>query len=121
MLRVLSLTEENVLRIKQEKQLTGSIKKSKEIQNCIKIKLSIFFILSFVFSLFFYYFISCFCGVYTNTQIILIEDTLISFGLSMIYPFGINLIPSIFRISALRAKKKNKKCLYKISNLIALM
>ena len=34
LLRLLSLTEENVLRIKQEKQLSGSIKKSKEIQNC---------------------------------------------------------------------------------------
>jgi hypothetical protein len=70
---------------------------------------------------FFWYFISCFCAVYKNTQIILIEDTLISFGISMLYPFGLNLIPSIFRIHALRAPKKDKNKLYSISLFLALL
>ena len=69
--------------------------------------------------MFFWYFISCFCGVYKNTQIILIKDTLISFGMTMIYPFGLNLIPGIFRISALRAKKQDKDCIYKLSEIIS--
>ena len=43
---------------------------------------------------------------------------MISFGLSLTYPFGIYLIPGIFRIPALRAKKKDKKYLYKLSLLI---
>ena len=71
--------------------------------------------------LFFWYFISCFCAVYKNTQMILISDTFVSFALSMIYPFGLNLLPGIFRIPALKAIKKDKKCLYKISNLVALI
>ena len=70
---------------------------------------------------FFWYFISCFCAVYINTQIILIEDSIISFGLSMAYPFALNFIPGIFRIPALRAKNKDKECLYKISAVIALI
>ena len=70
---------------------------------------------------FFWYFISCFCVVYKNTQIILIKDTLLSFGLSMIYPFGLNLIPGIFRIPALKSRNKDKKCLYKLSGIIALI
>ena len=74
-----------------------------------------------MFSFFFWYFISCFCAVYKNTQNILIKNTLISFGLSMVYPFGLNLLPGIFRIPALRAPKKDKKCLYKISNLVAMI
>ncbi len=69
--------------------------------------------------LFFWYFISTFCAVYTNTQSILIKDTLISFMTSMLYPFGLNLLPGMFRMPALRAK--NKKCLYTISSLIALI
>ena len=71
--------------------------------------------------LFFWYFISCFCAVYKNTQIILIKDTLISFGLSMLYPFGLNLFPGIFRIPALRAKNKNMKYLYQFSGIVALI
>ena len=52
---------------------------------------------------------------------ILINDTLISFGLSMLYPFGLNLLPGFFRIPALRSKKKDKKCLYTLSTYIALI
>ena len=81
----------------------------------IKIKLFIFFIVSFILSIFFWYFLSCFCAVYKNTQIILIKDSLLCFGLSMLYPFGINLFPGFFRITALRAKNKDKQTLYKFS------
>ena len=51
---------------------------------------------------------------------ILIKDTLFSFGLSMIYPFGLNLLPGILRIPALRAEKKDKKLIYYISIIVAL-
>ena len=71
--------------------------------------------------IFFWYFISSFCAVYVNTQKILINDTLISFGLSMLYPFGLNLLPGIFRIPALKAPKKDKNYLYKISQLVAII
>ena len=59
--------------------------------------------------------------MYRNTQIILIKDTLVSFGLSMLYPFGLNLIPGMMRIPALRAQKKDRKCLYKVSTFVALI
>ena len=120
-LKRLSLSEKNILEIKQEKDNTKIVEKSKTIEKCINIKFIIFFILSFLFMLFFSYFISCFCAVYINTQKILIKDTLISFGLSMIYPFGLNLLPGFFRIPALRAKKKDNKCLYKLSKIVALI
>ena len=48
----------------------------------------------------------------------LIKDSIISFGLSFVNPFFINLIPGIFRICALRAKNKNKVCLYNLSKII---
>ena len=71
--------------------------------------------------IFFWYFISCFCVVYKNTQIILIKDTLISFGLSMIYPFGLNIFPGMLRIPALKATNKSKKYLYQLSGFVALI
>ena len=120
-LKQLSLSERQILAIKQEKNYKVALKKSNQIRKYIKIKLAVFFILSILLILFFWYFISAFCAVYKNTQMILIKDTLISFGLSMLYPFGLNLIPGMFRIPALRATKKDKICLYKFSGLVALI
>ena len=48
----------------------------------------------------------------------LIKDSVISFGLGLVYPFGLFLIPGIFRIPALKAKKKDQEYLYKFSKLI---
>ena len=118
-LKLLSLSEKNILVLKQENEINLAMRKSKTIEKCLRIKFIIFFLLSNLFLFFFWYFISCFCAVYTNTQIILIKDTLVSFGLSMLYPFGLNLLPGLFRIPALRTKNKDKKCIYKTSLLIS--
>jgi len=120
-LKALSLSEKDILKIKDEKSMISTVKKSKKIEKCIKIKFIFFFLISLILMLFFWYFISCFCAVYNNTQVILFKDTLISFSLSMLYPIGINLIPGIFRIASLRAKNKNKKCMYSFSKIIALI
>ena len=120
-LRSLSLSERTILNLKKISKLRSCLKIAKEIENCLKIKFIIFFIISFLFMSFFWYYISCFCSVYKNTQIILIKDTSISFGLSLIYPFGINLVPGCFRIAALRKHKKDKKFLYNFSKLLSLI
>ena len=121
LLKFLSLSEKDILKIKEEKSAESTVQKSKETERCIKIKFSLFFIISLLLMSFFWYFISCFCAVYSNTQTILFKDTLISFSISMVYPFGINLLPGIFRIPALRAEKKDKKCLYSFSQYVALI
>ena len=120
-LKALSLSEKNILKIKDEKGMVRTVKKSKKIEKCIKIKFLFFFLISLILMSFFWYFISCFCAVYNNTQAILFKDTLISFAISMLYPIGINLIPGIFRIPSLRAKKKDKKSIYSFSKIIALI
>jgi hypothetical protein len=118
-LKKLSLSEQNILEIKKESNEEKAKKKSKQIESCLKIKFIVFFGLCFLFMLFFWYFITCFCSVYKNTQIILIKDTMISFSLSMAYPFGLNLLPGFFRMPAIKAK--NKKCIYQFSQLVALL
>ena len=120
-MKQLSLSEKNILQIKEENIWSKVVQKSKKIESCLKIKFILFFIISFILMTFFWYFVSCFCAVYTNTQIILIKDTLISFLTSMIYPFGLNLLPGMFRIPSLRAKNKDKKCIYKLSLILALI
>ena len=59
-----------------------------------------------------------FGAIYRNTQFHLLKDTLVSFGLSLLYPFGIYLIPGFFRIPALSNPKKKKEYLYKISKIL---
>ena len=116
-LKYLSLFEKNILALKREENYEIAVKKSKTIKNCLNIKFIIFFVLTILITIFFWYFISCFCAVFSNTQFILIKDTIISFGLSMLSPLGLNLIPGFFRIPALRVKKR--ECLYKISSVLA--
>ena len=120
-LKALSLSENDILKIKDEKSMITTVEKSKKIEKCIKIKFKFFFLISLILMLFFWYFISCFCAVYNNTQAILFKDTLISFALSMLYPIGLNLLPGIFRIPSSRAKEKNKECMYSFSKIIALI
>ena len=120
-LQKLSISEEEILEMKKEKDLKKSKEKSNKILKNFKLKIILFLVISSILMIFFSYFISCFCAVYENTQLILIEDTLISFGLSLIYPFGFKLLPGLLRIPALRSKNKNKKLMYKISKLVNLI
>ena len=120
-LKLLCISEYDILKIKKEKKLVIAKKKSQDSAKCLYIKFLIFFILCFCLMIFFWYFITCFCAVYSNTQIILIKNVLLSYGISMIYPIIINLIPGFFRISALKAKNKDKEFIYKISSFVALI
>ena len=99
--KYLSLIDKNILVIKREKTIKITDKIHKEIK-CMKIKFVLFFTFSFIFLILFWYYLSIFCAVYTKTQIILIKDTIISFCLSLVYPFLFNLFPGIFRLVSLR-------------------
>ena len=118
LVKYLCLTEKNVLKMKKEK-IDDLDKVIPTFLKCLIIKFILFYSISFIFLLLFWYYLSCFCAVYKNTQIYLIKDTVISFGLSLAYPLIINLIPGVFRIFSL--KKKDKKVLYQISKVIQII
>ena len=59
-----------------------------------------------------------FCAVYKNTQLFLIKDTLISFGLSCLYPFGIHILPGLVRIPSLSNRIGDRKFLFFISKVL---
>lgn len=56
-----------------------------------------FFIIIFILTLLFWYFVTAFCGVYQKTQFYWIYGTLTSFGISLIFPFFTSFLCSIFR------------------------
>ena len=113
-----SLTEKKITKFKNERTNGDLYGKMKKLINLLKIQIIIFYIISYIFLIFFWYYLSCFCAVYKNTQIYLIKDTIISFGFSLIYPFPLYLIPGIFRFISIKNKNNENKCLYNISLLI---
>ena len=119
----LSLSEKNILIIKntKEKNKENLSKLVYEIKKCLIIKFILFFLFNFLSLIFFWYYLGCFCAVYKNTQIHLIKDTLVSFSLSLLYPFGLCLLPGIFRIKALNSKNQDKECMYNFSKLLQLI
>ena len=121
LLKYLSLSEKAIIKLKKENNIDLVIQNAKKLEKVLMIKFFLFYIFSFIFMSLFWYFISSFCAVYRNTQIILIKDTFMSFALSMLYPLGLNLLPGFFRMPALRSSKRDKKCLYKFSNIVALI
>ena len=114
-LELCALSESSILELKKIKRKSNLNKKLNHLKMTINIKIVLYFILSFIFLCSFWYYLSMFGAIYRNTQYHLIKDTLISFCLSLIYPFFIYLIPGIFRISSLSNINNKRKCLYNIS------
>ena len=113
-----ALTQENIIELKKKKIKTDANKKYKQLKNNLKIKFIIFFVLTFIILLIFWYYITCFCGIYVNTQSHLIKDLLLSLITSLLIPFALCVVPGIFRISALSVEKPSRKFLYKFSLLL---
>ena len=120
-LKLLALSNSGILEFKQNKSKIDVNERGEELKNKLRIKFLLFFTISFIFLLFFWYYISMFGAIYRNTQLHLLKDTLVSFALSLLYPFGIYLIPGFFRIPALSEPKKKRQCLYRISRLLQIL
>ena len=100
------------------KNIKSEIKKKNEIKNavhkilkCLKIKIIIFINVEFLITLFFWYYVTAFCHVYTNTQNSWLLDCFTSFLTSIAIEIAISFILSLlYKISVL----KRFKCLYNI-------
>ena len=116
-IKAFSFIQNNILKIKFEKDRNNLNVIFTIIIRNIFLKFIFFFVFSFIFLIFFWYYLSCFCAVYKNTQIYLIQTTLISYIISLIYPFIIYLLLAILRKCAFN---NPGKWLYKISQIVQL-
>ena len=121
LLNLLALSNSGILEFKNDKNTKDVNERGENLKNKLSIKFILYFIISFIFLLFFWYYISMFGAIYKNTQFYLLKDSLVSFGLSLLYPFGIYLIPGFFRIPSLSDPKKKKEYLYKFSKILQTM
>ena len=121
MLQVLVLTDKSILQVKHQISYDMATYMKYKVIKCMNIKFAIFFILNFILLILFWYYLTCFNAVYENTQIYLIENTAISFGFSLFYPFIINIIPVFLRNCALGDKKGGNECIYKASQVFQIL
>ena len=117
-LDVLALSEDNILIFKSEKISNNMLNNARKTSIILQLKFLYFFILSFIFLLLIWYYITCFCAVYKNTQYHLIKDTIIGFAISLISPFALKLIPGIFRLYGLKHKNV---FIYKLNKILEMI
>ena len=115
---ILALSSDAILTFKNEKIKEDIDKRKRSLIYKLKIKFIFYFIIGFILLLCFWYYLSMFSVVYKNTQIHLIKDTLISFILSLIYPFITLLLPGCLRITALSDPKGKSNYIYKMSKIL---
>ena len=120
-LQFLVLTDKDILSVKQQQTKDLAIKTKNEKLKNMKIKFAIFFSLNFVLLVLFWFYLTCFNAIYENTEVYLIENTFISWGFSLAYPFVINLFPTIIRMSSIHSSNKDQIGLYKFSQIIQLI
>ena len=113
------MTEKNILEIKCQPSIIHANSLKQKILKYMIIKFGIFFALNLIILVAFWYYLTCWNAIYENTQIYLIKNTFISFAISLIYPFVINIIPTILRIQSL--KKSKREYLYNASKVAQLL
>jgi hypothetical protein len=121
LLKLLALSEDNILEFKKNRKINELKERTIELNKKLKLKFLLFFIVSSIFLVIFWYYVAIFCAIYINTQIHLLKDSLISFGLSLFYPLAIYLLPGIFRIPALSKKNKKSEYIYSIGKLLQML
>ena len=119
--KAICLTEKNIIQLKNLKTKKEIKIESISVLNIIIKKLICYFILTFILLTFFWYYLACFCAVYKKNQLDLFKNTSISYGLSMLYPFLLYLIPGILRIPALRTQKRDRIIMYKFSKILQII
>ena len=117
LLNLLAISEDDIINFKQIKTNI----RGKDLKRKIFIKFISFISLGFILLFCFGYYLSMFCTIYTNTQIHLIKDTLISFGISLVSPIIIYIFPGLFRIPSLSNPNKKSKYLFIISKIIQML
>ena len=121
LVQMLELTNDSIADFKQSNESKNVNERGKKLIKGLKIRFTIYFIFIYILLIAFWYYIAMFCAIYPNTQLLLLEDTAMGFALSLFTPFVLYLVPGWFRIPALAAPKKNRRCLYNFSKVFTIL
>ena len=105
-IKLIFLSERNITKVRKQVSLPLAYTISEKVKKNLIIKYIIFFISGLIFLVFFWMLLSAFGAVYSNTQMFIFKNTLISFAISLIYPFFIIVLPCILRMCSLSSNKR---------------
>ena len=112
-IRCASLSYDNIYSVYKEKLYLNAKIRANIVRKILLVKYICFYVIGFISVLFFGYYLSVFGAVYQNTQYILIKNTIISYIISLVFPFFINIITSILRRYSL--KEATRQNIYNLS------
>ena len=115
LIRFIITCHKRFIKLKEIEIYEKAQKESFSMHRSLLTRYIVFIIIGIILLLFFWYYITCFCGIFHFTQNHLFLNAFLSFLLSMIYPFIYCLLPAMFRYLAF---KKNQKCYYNFSQYI---
>ena len=117
LLRLLSSSKEELMKvIKEKRNCENYFYFIQQKLAKLRIKLIIYFILVYSFSLFFLYYVTAFCAVYKYSQKYWIHGWLETFALDTLESIIVCIFLALIRYYSI---KNNKKCLYKFGNILS--
>ena len=119
--KLLALSHNSIRSLKKEETIEKAKEKSICILRCVKFRISLYFILSLIFLVLLTIYIGSFCSIFENTQLLLIKNMVFSWVLSLIYPFFICIITSIFRVCSLRGRKRGYSFCFTINKILQMI
>jgi hypothetical protein len=120
-LALIIFTEDDVISLKTDSNYRKQ-ERIRKVLNRITIKFQLFFPLIIFSLVFIWVYIACFFNVYKNTQIFVLRNTLISFGISLLIPIVFGFVPAMFRFTALASREsKNRLCVYLFSKILQVL
>jgi hypothetical protein len=114
-------TQRNIIKLRNIKPNNLDKEITIQLVRKMKIKFVIYSWINIIFNLLFLYYISAFCAVCSIIQIHMIKDSLMSILLSNSYIVLISLIPTIIRNYSLKKENNQRKFLYLMSRILALI
>ena len=118
LIKYLFLSERNIIKIKIIAKTKNDLDDVDKIKKNLNIKYIFFYILGLSLHIILWYYLSSLGSVFQNTQIFIAKNAIICFGISLIYPIFINILPTTFRIISLKNKKR---CIYNLSRILQLI
>ena len=114
-------TENNVVSIREYNE-TDKEDKIRHVFTTVSMKCYIFFIFNLFSLLFIWVYLTCFFIIFKNTQIFVLKNTLIGFGISLFVPIILGFIPCCLRMLALANREsKNRLFVYYLSKILYIL
>ena len=118
---LLAFSQKKIIGLRNYKEIKEVEEEIPKLIKELKYKTIIYYVITIVLDIVFFYYITAFCAIYTIIQTHMISASAISFLLTMSYTLILSLISSIIRIFSLQKKNKLRHFLFIISWIISLI